>query len=598
VEQLRRGGRLDAEYFDEIMVGDTPRDLLTWLASPDSARREWGDERWHAFRSRCRDKYDFDPGKEDALRAAEQMGLREDDSWRQVWDRFREAPALYPGVKEALNRAQPRDILALDPESWPQENEKLENELRAALVELERKAPHEARQRLHDLEKTNGLRRSWVWAKLDEAPLARSLTPLLELAEATRAIPACASPEALINWYVEQGWRADDAALRVRRDLRRQKDEAAIHAAVRSVYAPWLEELNRQFQALVGKHGYASPGGEKAAEGECLLFVDGLRYDVGLELVARLTKANLTVGVSHRLAALPSVTPTAKPAVSPIADLCRGNKLPADFRPVGPDGNELTPHAFGKLLEGASYQRIREDSVSGPATPAARGWLETGRIDSRGHDLGAELAPMLGSELERVLNLVEALLKAGWKSVKIVTDHGWLLLPGGLNKYDLPGFLVESRWARCAAIKGHSTPEVPTVPWRWNPGEHVAIAPGARAFSRGEAYAHGGLSLQECVTPVLRIGGDFGSADVVRIVAVRWKRLRCAIELSHGEAGLRAGIETADPRRPITPVKEVEADGQVSLLVADEDQLGVKALVLITDASGRVIAKTDTRVGG
>ena len=152
----------------------------------------------------------------------------------------------------------------------------------------------------------------------------------------------------------------------------------------------------------------------------------------------------------------------------------------------------------------------------GPASASSRGWLETGRIDSRGHDLGAELAGMLPGELERVVALVEALLAAGWKAVRIITDHGWLLMPGGLAKYDLPGFLVESRWSRCAAIKGQSTPDVQTVPWRWNEAEHVAIAPGAKAFKKGEAYAHGGVTLQECVTPILLVSGQTASGGVVR----------------------------------------------------------------------------------
>lgn len=106
------------------------------------------------------------------------------------------------------------------------------------------------------------------------------------------------------------------------------------------------------------------------------------------------------------------------------------------------------------------------------------------------------------------------------------------------------------------------------------------------------------MSLQECVTPVLRVGGETSSSDAVRIRALRWKGLRCAVELSRGEGGLRAGVETADARSPITPIKEVEADGQVSLLVADDKHLGAKAIVLISDASGRVIAKAETRIGG
>jgi hypothetical protein len=598
VEQLRKKGRLEAADFDDIIVGDTPRDLLIWIGGPDAVRKEWGEERWHAFRSRCRDKYNFDPGKEAPLYAAEKLGRREAEAWRQLWDRFCEAPGIYQGVKGALDRAQPSDVLALDPESWPAENEKQENSLRAALATLEQKAPHAARQELNDLEKEHAPRRSWVWARLEEAPLARSLAHLQQLAEATRTIPAFETPAEWVTWYVEHGWKADAAAIAAQRTLHRSTDEAALYSAIRSVYAPWLEDLARKYQAAVAKHGYVFPAGETVAAGECLLFVDGLRYDVGQDLADRIEKANFSVTRSVRLAALPSVTPSAKPAVSPIAAKCKGAKLPPEFKPNGPDGSELNANSFNKLLEAAGYQKLKEGELLGPVSASSRGWLETGRIDSRGHDLGAELAAMLPSELERAVALVEALLAAGWKSVKIITDHGWLLMPGGLAKHDLPGFLVDSRWSRCAAIKGQSTPDVQTVPWRWNEAEHVAIAPGAKAFKKGEAYAHGGLTLQECVTPILLVGGQAVAGGVVRVAAVRWKRMRCAVELSHGEAGLQAHIERTDTHKPASPVKEVEADGQVSLLINDEDLVGQPATVIVTDANGRVIAKADTRIGG
>jgi len=598
IEQLRGKGRLEAADFDNIVVGDTPRDLLTWLASPDSVRPLWGDERWHAFRSRCRDQYAFDPGEEAPLYAAERLGLRGTAAWRQLWDRFCEAPALYGEVRAALNQAQPTDILALDPESWPAENEKQENALRAALTALEHQASHDARHILNLLETEHSPRRAWVWTKLGESPLALSMAALHELAEATRTVPACATSDELVTWYVERGWKADAAALTAMRPIGHGKDVAALHAAIRSVYAPWLEELACKYQALVTAQGYDFPAGETAAEGECLLFVDGLRFDIGQELSGRLEKANFSVDRSMRMAALPSVTPTAKPAVAPIADQCRGEKMPPDFKPNGPGGTELSQHHFNKLLESAGYQKLKEGEPLKPASDAARGWMETGRIDSRGHELGAELPTTLTGELERVVNLVEALLGAGWKSVKVVTDHGWLLMPGNLAKYELPGFLVDSRWSRCAAIKGQSTPEVQTVPWRWNQAEHVATAPGAKAFKKGEAYAHGGISLQECVTPILRVSSAAAVGGVVRVAVVRWKRMRCALELSHGEAGLSAHVELKEKHRKVSPTKEVEADGQVSLLVSDEDLVGQAATLIITDASGRVIAKADTRIGG
>ena len=598
IEQLRSKGRLEAPDFDDIVVGDTPRDLLTWIGSPEATRKEWGDERWYAFRSRCRDKYGFDPDKVDPLFAAEKLGRKESDPWRQLWDRFCEAPAVYHGVKEALDRAQPRDFLALEPETWPAENAKQESALRAALEKLEQKAPHVARQELNELEEEHGRRRNWVWARLGEAPLAVSMAPLQQLAEATRTIPSIEKPDEWVAWYVKHGWQADAAAVAVMRTLQRPTDEPALYAAIRSVYVPWLEDVARRYQASVAKHGYVFASGETAAEGECLLFVDGLRYDVGQELAERMEQAGFTVARSVRLAALPTVTPAAKPAVSPIAARCRGGKLPADFRPNGPDDTELSSNSFNKQIEAIGYQRLKEGEPLAPASPSGRGWIETGRIDNRGHKLGAELAAALDGELERVVALTEALIAAGWKAVRIITDHGWLLVPGGLAKHDLPGFLVESRWSRCAAIKGQSTPDVQTVPWRWNEAEHVAIAPGARAFKKGETYAHGGLTLQECVTPVLRVGGQTVAHDVVRIAAVRWKRMRCAVELSRGESGLRALIQRADNQLPVSPNKEVEADGHVSLLVTDEDLLGQAAIVVITDASGRIVARADTRIGG
>ena len=61
------------------------------------------------------------------------------------------------------------------------------------------------------------------------------------------------------------------------------------------------------------------------------------------------------------------------------------------------------------------------------------------------------LAGQVAEELDGIVERITELLDAGWRSVRVVTDHGWLLVPGGLPKTDLPGYLVESRWARCAA---------------------------------------------------------------------------------------------------------------------------------------------------
>ncbi len=47
-----RAKRLEAEDFDRLMVGDTPRDLLLWLGDPNSTRGQWDEGKRSAFRNR------------------------------------------------------------------------------------------------------------------------------------------------------------------------------------------------------------------------------------------------------------------------------------------------------------------------------------------------------------------------------------------------------------------------------------------------------------------------------------------------------------------------------------------------------------------
>lgn len=278
-----RGKRLEASDFDSLVVGDTPRDLLIWIEHGEAVKTEWSGERWHAFRSRCRDEYGFDPDAKPPLYAAEKLGLREGASWQLVWERYCEAPEAYGGIRERLDQAQPTDRLALDAQAWPRENAQREQRLGRELEKLSDLAAHHARQRIAELELEHGERRGWVWAKQGQAPLAVALAHLAALAEATRSIPSFTELKAYAEWYVESGCLADAAARTAFRHAT-QETEPAIRTAIRAVYLPWLEEVCTKFQLLFPGEP-SKPAGIGPAEGECLLFVDGLRLDVARELL-------------------------------------------------------------------------------------------------------------------------------------------------------------------------------------------------------------------------------------------------------------------------------------------------------------------------
>ena len=99
--------RLEAEDFDRLMIGDTPRDLLLWLGDPDGTRGQWDEGKWSAFRNRCRQDYGFDPETDGEIVGGEKLGQRK-DIWYGAWERFAESPTLYPGIPDLLRRAKPK----------------------------------------------------------------------------------------------------------------------------------------------------------------------------------------------------------------------------------------------------------------------------------------------------------------------------------------------------------------------------------------------------------------------------------------------------------------------------------------------------------
>jgi hypothetical protein len=113
------------------------------------------------------------------------------------------------------------------------------------------------------------------------------------------------------------------------------------------------------------------------------------------------------------------------------------------------------------------------------------------------HDLARRVREHLNGFVERI----SGLLKAGWQKVRVVTDHGWLLVPGGLPKADLPKYLTATRWGRCAVVKPSATVDYPSYTWFWSEDVQVASPYGIDCFVAGKEYGHGGLSVQECVVP-------------------------------------------------------------------------------------------------
>lgn len=599
IEGLRAKGHLDKDYFNSLLTGGDPvRELLQWLNDEEAFRSGRSPAEWQAFVALCKSQVAFDPASQGALSAAVKLAAR-DGAWAQVWGRYCEAPQRYPNIPAQIRKTAPPQDLFSDKSGWPQWNEEREGSLRAELKALHDQPAHEARKRIAALEKEHAERRKLVWADLGEAPLARALEHLAVLAEVTTHGLTAGAIVDLAAGYQATGWRADDAVLRALECVEHQ-DVDAVAAVIRAIYLPWAEDAARHLQQVADQSGYPELVMSSSPQGEVVLFVDGLRFDVARRLAILLAAKKCVIEEQSYWAALPTVTATGKPAVTAVREKIGGLDANVDF--------EAVVAATGQSLKGGSQlKKLMEEAgwaVLGRAehgTTQGFAWSETGDIDHLGHDQGWKLAKALDASLKEVVDRIEQLLAAGWQSVRIVTDHGWLLLPGGLPKTELASALTENKWGRCAVLKPGATTSERLYPWHWNQNISFVLANGVSCFRKGEEYAHGGLSLQECLLLDLRVTRQQSTSGAsVAFADVSWKGLRCTVTLKGACQGLSLDLRR-QPGNPassqVTP-KPFKADGTTSVIVENEDLQGSATAVVVTDKNGNLVAQCMTLIGG
>lgn len=600
-----QGRRLESEFFNWLVAPDSTGLLLRWLSDPEAFKQRRPEAEWKAFCEQCKTDFRFDPVKEGPLKAANLLANRE-NPWSKVWQRFTEAPANYPGVVEWLKRATPKAPMEMfvTAEVWPSINESEERKLQQALALLVDRPQDEVIRRVAELEAHHCARRGYPWQKLGLSPLVTALEPLAQLAKLCGVAPGAPTPEAYADFYAGQGWRVDAAALAAMAACGTPEQHGALLGTVRAVYLPWLENTARHLQQLIRDNGQTVSKRAKpitTAAGRLVLFADGLRMDVAQLLTGKLTAAGIESTQDWEWSTIPSVTSSAKPAASPIVDSVQGGEAgdPFSTRLVS-TGQLLTQDRFITALSERGWQLLRSDETGDPSGSA---WTEAGTLDKRGHNEGWKLARSVETEVRDLVSRIGALLSAGWTEVIVVTDHGWLLVPGGLPKVELKSFLAEHRWGRCAALKSGAQTDVQTFKWYWNPAVTIASPPGAGCFIASMEYSHGGISLQEMVTPVLRVTAAKPAGGSARLLEAKWTGAKCRVSVGGLCAGVRVDVRTgqSDPKTSLLADKqarETTPDGKVTVFLEDDSDIGKDAVIVLLDASGEVINSLTTTLGG
>ena len=582
------GRTLTAGDFHQAVLPDTGAMVLRWLCDPVGFQAGSSPDVWAAFVSEAKKAYHLDLEKQTVLDAVKLLSVPGDPSWDALWKRFTQAPSDYSALVTLLEplAAPKTSDMFNDTSRFPAYNTAQEKALLQLLQKTKGHSVEELRQEVLGAEKEHAKRRTSVWSRLGKSPLAKAVGVLAELAQTTTKPLKAPDLEAMAKEYTNAGWKADAAFLTVLSSEVPLEFKDLVHEIADRMYRPWLQDASLDFQKL--SPGYPRKQAKDATpvdEGTCLLFVDGLRWDVGQALATRLKSANLEVSVASTWSALPTVTATAKPAVSPLEPYLTGSANPTTFEVA-------TTAQFRKQLADLGYTVLGDDETG---IGSGRAWAENGDLDTLGH--GGMLEGNWSKVIDEIVYRVQGLVGAGWQ-VKIVTDHGWLYLPRELPKTEFAGLLSPNKGERAAWLHPGNPPTELQAPWFWNPLLSFQTSPGISTFWGGKQYSHGGLSLQECVVPTILIrGGATGGGSALSLTEKRWKGMRLVLNWTSQPEGFKMDLRTAaaDGR---TTLLDGLMDLGPSLMVVDDDLVGQEHWLVALDGSGQVVFQEKLRIGG
>jgi hypothetical protein len=591
---------IDANFLNNQLFPDIIPSVLKWMCRGDAFLETMEKGKREVFINLCVSQYEFQPDHNNIKAIALKLGSQK-GAWAHVWQFYATAPGRFIELEAFLRLAKPADLgigmYALPEESWPQVNEEKESALAQALAKCAKLEMPKALKNLQELEKAHGLRRKWVWAEMEKSPLANAIKPLCKMAELAVENYASETVEDLKNYYIKKGILIDQAMRKAMLMVKTQEHKKLVESIISLFYQPWLVKITEKFQRLAESNAALFQASEETSgQDSFILFVDAFRYELAEEFYQIQKEKGWEIELKSGWSAIPSVTPTAKPAVSPMAGLVSGLSKIIDFQPELSDNRQVNTQVFREALQASGYKYVKQaEDISG----SEKYWQEIGDIDKQGHQEQANLVKRTRELFDKIEETLERAFQSGIKKVKIVTDHGWLLLPGGLPKTNLNQNLTETRWGRCALIKENASTDLLHLPWRWNPKIFIAYAPGISFFKANEEYAHGGISLHECLVPEMWVENPLKTQYEAEITLIKWVNLKCVIETSQVPNGFMADIRTRydDPTSSIvlSPNKTL-MDSRISLMVSEEAEMKAANVVLM-DENGRILATRLTTVG-
>ena len=344
-----------------------------------------------------------------------------------------------------------------------------------------------------------------------------------------------------LDFQINHGYRGDAAHRvmeQVAQDLMPEPGPLAdVIARARATHREFTDKVTRQFQDAVVKEGWPVPGRPRAndtydqfvrvpwQEGRRVAYfwVDALRYDLAKQLAASASSRH-TVSVNAVCAQLPTITKVGMAALLPgagqdfqitvtsgdLVPVIQGRSLPALPQRLDYIKEIVGPNRFADM-ELAEIIAAKDNLASLNHVEVLV--VRTSAIDQLGENNPAYLVGLLPGALRDLQVALNRLADAGFAAAVLATDHGFCWFDSAESGDAIPkppdGEWVEVK-NRALLGGGQPNPQVICVDAtqmgiRGGIPRYVA-ARGLATFTKGVRYFHEGLSLQECLLPVVQVG--------------------------------------------------------------------------------------------
>lgn len=340
------------------------------------------------------------------------------------------------------------------------------------------------------------------------------------------------TPRDAVTWFTGPGWEID------RQGEQLFKDDAGmpaglhgVRARLRRAYLRHIDRCNTAFSELLDHQkvdflglpfaGEVLAKARPAKDPMAVLVLDACRYDLGARIAEMLDKGEPArrAELQPARAPLPSITALGM-AFALVDEPDRltvelTKETPARWRVTATDGVQDLTVAEARRewlrkrfkLKSAATTDVKSVLEADPPTPKESGrllFVFGDEFDVQGHE--GELQ-FTGADdyIERYVRAVRRLRDAGYPTVAMVTDHGFIHWEPDQDEVEsLPTGEILWRSRRAVVGRGLKHPTAIAAPVKGSDLE-CRVPRSVNAFRTygGIGFFHGGATLQELITPVV-----------------------------------------------------------------------------------------------